>query len=334
MPESNTQTKKIKAAIFGARGYVGVELIQILDTHPLVELVAVYSRAHEGQKVSDQVAGFSDETLTYEVGDFAQLPQLALDVLFLALPDGLAKQHDALWQSMAADTVIIDLSADYRFDTAWTYGQPETHASDLSSARLIANPGCYATGMQLGLRPLLPYLADASVDVPTAFGVSGYSGAGTSPSDKNDPARLADNLLAYKPTGHTHEKEVAHVLQHNLRFMPHVASHFRGIHLTLSGKLNIKLSATELQHLFEQYYQQLPLIQVQTVPAEIQQVANHHHLLIGGFAVSETEPEHFVLNVALDNLLKGAATQATQNMNLACAAAFGCEPLTGIYHAK
>lgn len=338
MPEPNTQTKKIKAAIFGARGFVGVELIQILDAHPLVELVAVYSRAHEGQKVSDQVAGFSDETLTYEVGDFALLPQLGLDVLFLALPDGLAKQHDALWQSMAADTVIIDLSADYRFHDRfhdrWTYGQPETHADTISNARLIANPGCYATGMQLGLRPLLPYLADASVDVPTAFGVSGYSGAGTSPSDKNDPARLADNLLAYKPTGHTHEKEVAHVLQHKLRFMPHVAAHFRGIHLTLSGKLNIKLSAIEMQQLFEQFYQPHPLIQVQAAPAEIQQVANQHHLLIGGFAVSETEPEHFVLNVALDNLLKGAATQATQNMNLACAAAFGCEPLTGIYHAK
>ncbi len=329
MPKQSTT---IKAAIFGARGYVGVELIQLLDQHPLVELVAVYSRAHAGQTVQAVVEDYSDPALTYAVGDFASLPSLQLDVLFLALPDGIAKQHQDLWQAMAQDTVIIDLSADHRFDEGWTYGQPETYANEIEQARLIANPGCYATGVQMGLRPLLPYL-DAGHDVPTAFGVSGYSGAGTKPSDKNNPDKLADNLLAYKPTGHTHEKEVSHVLQHQIRFMPHVAAHFRGIHLTLSGKLNLNLTAEELQQLFENFYQHTPLIQVQQAPAAIQQVAKQHHVLIGGFACSDSEPGHFVINVALDNLLKGAATQAVQNMNLACAQTFNTQPLTGITYA-
>lgn len=324
----------INAAILGARGYVGVELIQLLDAHPKVNLQAVYSRSYEGQKVCEVVAGFSDPELSYQAGDFSSLKAMHLDVLFLALPDGVAKRHDHLWLSMAEEsgTIIINLSADYRFDDTWVYGQAETQAEQLKQAKLIANPGCYATGLQMGLRPLLPYLQYG--DVPTAFGVSGYSGAGTSPSDKNNADRLMDNLLAYKPTGHTHENEVSHVLQHQIRFMPHVASHFRGIHLTISGKLEQNLTAHTLYELFEQTYQGMPLIQVQQQPPEIQQIKNQHHLIIGGFACSEMEQGHFVLSVCLDNLMKGAATQAVQNMNFACAASFGTQPLTGINYEQ
>jgi len=322
----------IRTAILGARGYVGVELIQLLDQHPRAKLQAVYSRSYEGQKVYEVVKGFSDPELTYQAGDFIALQSMPLDVLFLALPDGIAIKHDELWVSMVkqSGTVIIDLSADYRFDDNWIYGQPETNVPKLKQANLIANPGCYATGMQLGLYPLLPYLQDIEHDVPTAFGVSGYSGAGTTPSEKNNPMRLADNLLAYKPTGHTHEKEVSHVLQHTIRFMPHVAAHFRGIHLTLSGKLNINLTERELVELFTQFYAESPLIEVQVAPPEIQQIKNKHQLIIGGFACSETEPGHFVLNVCLDNLLKGAATQAIQNMNLACANSHHTQLFEGI----
>jgi len=322
----------IKAAILGARGYVGVALIQLLDKHPKVKLEAVFSRSYEGQKVQAMVGGFSDANLTYQSGDFKILETMSLDVLFLALPDGIARKHDKQWLAMAkgSGTVIIDLSADYRFDDSWVYGQPETNVTPLKKAKLIANPGCYATGMQMGLYPLLPYLQDIQFDVPTAFGVSGYSGAGTTPSDKNNPLRLADNLLAYKPTGHTHEKEVSHVLKHTVRFMPHVAAHFQGIHLTLSGKLNNNLTGRELFELFKQFYAKTPLIEVQIDPPEIQQIKQKHQLIIGGFACSVTEPGHFVLNVCLDNLMKGAATQAVQNMNLACANSHQTQPLEGL----
>lgn len=320
----------IKAAILGARGYVGVELIQLLDKHPKVKLEAVFSRSYEGQKVKLVVSDFSDAELTYQAGDFKVLAGMSLDVLFLALPDGIARRHDELWQAMSKETVIIDLSADYRFDDSWVYGQPETNEAQLKQAKLIANPGCYATGIQMGLYPLLPYLQEIKYDVPTAFGVSGYSGAGTTPSDKNNPERLAENLLAYKPTGHTHEKEVSHVLGHTMRFMPHVAAHFRGIHLTLSGKLNLNLTEQELFNLFNRFYVESPLIEIQTDPPEIQQIKQKHQLIIGGFACSETEPGHFVLNVCLDNLMKGAATQAVQNMNLAFAGSHQTEALEGL----
>ena len=320
----------IKAAILGARGYVGVELIKLLDKHPKVKLEAVFSRSYQGKSVQEVVTDFSTAGLMYQSGDFSDLASMALDVLFLALPDGVAANHAELWKQMSDQTVIIDLSADFRFDDTWTYGQPETDSCKIQQAKLIANPGCYATGMQMGLRPLLPYLQPIEHDVPTVFGVSGYSGAGTSPSDKNNPKRLADNILAYKPTGHTHEKEVSHVLEHTIRFMPHVAAHFSGIHLTLSGKLNLTLNQQELFELFTRYYKSDPLIEVQVESPEIQQVNQKHSLIIGGFACSETEAGHFVLNVCLDNLMKGAATQAVQNMNLACSAVYKTETLEGL----
>src|SRR4029079_13504573 len=113
--------------------------------------------------------------------------------------------------------VIVDLSADHRFDAAWVYGQPERKREGLTRARRIANPGCYATAMQLALAPLLP-LVEGPANV---FGVSGYSGAGTTPSPKNDPEALRDNLIPYALVGHGHEREVEAELGCRLFFVPH-----------------------------------------------------------------------------------------------------------------
>jgi len=241
-------TQKIRAAIIGARGYVGAELIRLLDQHPQVQLVAAFSRQYEGIQVSAVIEDFSDTTLIYRADDLDVLPQIEADVIFLALPNGLAKNYRQLWEQQLPQTVIIDLSADFRFDSDWCYGQPETHMADVREARLIANPGCYATGAQLGLKPVKHLL----LQPPQVFGVSGFSGAGTSPSDKNNPDVLKDNMLAYQLTDHIHEREVSHVLQQPIYFTPHVAPHFRGIHLTISAQLDDTHS--DVLQRFQNYY--------------------------------------------------------------------------------
>ncbi|WP_395377252.1 N-acetyl-gamma-glutamyl-phosphate reductase [Marinicella sp. W31] len=318
------KTQNIRAAIIGARGYVGAELIRLLDQHPQVELVAAFSRQYEGIQVNAVIEDFSDPTLIYRADDLGTLSGLEADVIFLALPNGLAKNYRHIWEQQLPNTVIIDLSADFRFDADWCYGQPETYSADVQQARLIANPGCYATGAQLGLKPIKHLL----LNPPQVFGVSGFSGAGTSPSDKNNPNVLKDNLLAYMLTDHIHEREVSHVLQQEIHFTPHVAPHFRGIHLTISAQLHG--DHDDLLQRFQDYYAEHPLIQVQKEIPQVALNARAHHVCMGGF---QRQGERYVWVVTLDNLLKGAATQAVQNMNLSLAKNYGLNMNTGVNYA-
>ena len=129
-----------------------------------------------------------------------------------------------------SETVIVDLSADHRFDDAWYYGLPELTRHAIAANARISNPGCYATAMQLAIAPLTDQLAGP----PQCFGVSGYSGAGTTPSDKNNPDKLRDNLMPYALVDHVHEREVSRQLGMPVEFMPHVAPHFRGITMTVN----------------------------------------------------------------------------------------------------
>ncbi len=302
--------KQLNVAVVGARGYVGFELLKLLDTHPLAIVVAAFSRAFEGQAVHTIVEGFSNSQLCYQADELEILIEMDLDVIFLALPNDLAKKHEDLWDTLSQKICIIDLSSDFRFDDAWTYGQPETCAQNIVGKSLIANPGCYATAAQLGLLPILDYIDSP----PSIFGVSGYSGAGSKPSENNDPERLANNLKAYKLIGHIHETEVSHVLGKPVHFMPHVAEFFRGIHLTLSVQLSKKINEEQIEFCYKHYYQGFELIKVSHKIPEVQLVQNTHNVLIGGFTLKD---KHLVLCVCIDNLLKGAATQAVQNMNLA-----------------
>lgn len=124
--------------------------------------------------------------------------------------------------------MIVDLSADYRFDDKWTYGLPElVDRAKIAQSRRISNPGCYATAAQIGIAPLLGYCNG----MPTVFGVSGYSGAGTKPSPKNDVAFLTDNIIPYSLTDHIHEREISRQLGIDVAFIPHVAVWFQGIHV-------------------------------------------------------------------------------------------------------
>ncbi|MCF6226372.1 MAG: N-acetyl-gamma-glutamyl-phosphate reductase [Xanthomonadales bacterium] len=316
----------IRVAVIGARGYVGAELLGLLDSHPQVEILAASSRAHAGKSVATVIDGFSNTTLNFTALEPKAVADLKLDVCFLALPNGLATNFVAAIDAASATTTIIDLSADYRFDDSWVYGQPERQRGLVTGAKRIANPGCYATGAQLGLAPIVAQLAEP----PAIFGISGYSGAGTTPSRNNDSKILKNNIIPYKLTDHIHEREVSRTLAQQVRFSPHVASFFRGIQLTISGKLKQPMTATELENQFQNYYQNSPLVNISTAAPEVRDAAGKHSLQIGGFTVSEQEPGHFVLVVTLDNLLKGAATQALQNMNLALSLEYKLNEFDGI----
>jgi N-acetyl-gamma-glutamyl-phosphate reductase len=240
----------------------------------------------------------------------------------LALPNGAAAPYVAALDRHSPQTVVVDLSADHRFDPAWTYGQPERFGDRLGGARRIANPGCYATGAQLALAPLLGQLAGTA----TVFGVSGYSGAGIAPSRRNDPTVLADNLLPYALVDHVHEREVSHHTGHDVRLLPHVAPFFRGISLTIAADLRRGQTAEGLLDLFGAFYAHCPLVTVRAAVPEVKEVRGTHGIILGGFSVSGGRASRVALVAVLDNLLKGAATQAVQNLNLA----FGLDGLTGL----
>jgi N-acetyl-gamma-glutamyl-phosphate reductase len=308
--------------VIGARGYTGAELLPLLHRHPDFQLVAVGSGSAAGDPVGAHVAGMEGCELRFADLRPESLEGSRFDACVLALPNGAAAAYVDVIDRSNPDAVVVDLSADYRFDPVWVYGQPERFAERIAGARRIANPGCYATGAQLAVAPVLPEVRG----LPAVFGVSGYSGAGTAPSRRNDPAVLADNLLPYSLVDHVHEREASHHLAREVRFLPHVAPFFRGISLTVAMELERAVSTDELLTRYRAFYAECPLVEVAADAPEVRSVRGRHQIAVGGFAVSVRQPTRVALVAVLDNLLKGAATQAIQNLNLA----FGLEPLAGL----
>ena len=309
-----------KIGIVGARGHVGVELINLVAAHPAFELAFVSSRELDGQRVADHVNAYAGE-LRYGSPAHDQLPGLGADAVVLALPNGKAKSCVDAFDAARVDPVIVDLSADHRFDPAWYYGLPELTRDAYAGQRRISNPGCYATAMQLAIAPMLDVL-DGPVQ---CFGVSGYSGAGTTPSDKNNPDKLRDNLMPYALAGHVHEREVAHRLGHAVEFMPHVAPHFRGLSVTVNLHLSRVFGREEITARYGGRYAGEPLVRVLVDAPWVSRIAGAQHVELGGFTLS-MDGRRLVLVATEDNLLKGAATQALQNLNLA----FGFDEFAGI----
>ena len=315
-----SDSSPIRVGIVGARGHVGAELIRLVATHPRFTLAYVGSRELAGQRVADHSDAY-DGDLRYTSPTNAELPTLGADAVVLALPNGKAADCVAAFDAVGADPVIIDLSADYRFDDGWYYGLPELTRDRYAGQRRISNPGCYATAMQLAVAPMLARI-DAAVQ---CFGVSGYSGAGTTPSDKNDPEKLRDNLMPYALTGHIHEREVTRQLGHAVEFMPHVAPHFRGLTITANLHLSAPMTCEQVVAIYRDAYADEPLVRVLDDAPWVSRIAGRHHVEIGGFALSD-DGRRLVVVATEDNLLKGAATQALQNLNLA----FGLAETTGI----
>jgi N-acetyl-gamma-glutamyl-phosphate reductase len=295
-------TGTYRVGVIGARGHTGAELLTLLDSHPNIDVVFAGSRELGGQPVP-QIDGLTFENITPEdmVGG-------AVDGVFLALPDGIGSP----WvEVIDPDTVIVDISADHRFDD-WVYGLPELNREKIAGARRIANPGCYATALQLAIAPFVDLLAG----IPTVFGVSGYSGAGTTPSPRNDPDNLADNLIPYRLTGHNHEREGTEHLGHTVRFMPHVHPTFRGLLCTAHMPLSTSTDSSAAHALLIERYAAEPLVDVQEEIPELKDGTGLLGVLIGGTTVSADGLGLTVVAVE-DNLLKGAAVQAIQNLNLA-----------------
>lgn len=300
-----------RIGIIGARGHTGAELIALIARHPQVELAFVSSRELVGQRVADHVSAFAGE-LRYETLDPEQAAGKDVDAVILALPNGKSEPFVKSLESDAPGTVIVDLSADHRFDGNWYYGLPELTRGLYRGERRISNPGCYATAMQLAIAPVQELLAGP----PQCFGVSGYSGAGTTPSDRNDPQKLRDNLMPYSLVGHVHEREVSARLGVPVEFMPHVAPHFRGITMTVNLWLREPLSIASLKARYMDRYAREPLIRIVDEAPWVSRIAGEHRAEIGGFAVA-SGGKRAVVVATLDNLLKGAATQAMQNLNRA-----------------
>ncbi|KAF1689072.1 N-acetyl-gamma-glutamyl-phosphate reductase [Pseudoxanthomonas taiwanensis] len=304
-------SKTYSIGIVGARGHTGAELIRLVAAHPQLELAFVSSRELDGQRVADHNPAYTGD-LRYENLGPAAVVGKGAEVVVMALPNGKCAPYVEALDAAAPQTLVVDLSADHRFDAGWYYGLPEIPRGRCQGQRRISNPGCYATAMQLAIWPMLEYLAGP----PQCFGVSGYSGAGTTPSDRNNPELLRDNLMPYSLVGHVHEREVSAQLGVPVEFMPHVAPHFRGITMTVNMWLTGAVKPDWVRARYEQRYAGEPLVDVVEQAPWVSRIAGRHGVEIGGFSVAPGG-KRLVVVATLDNLLKGAATQAMQNINIA-----------------
>ena len=302
---SNQQPSKV--ALIGARGYTGQALINLLNKHPQMDLRHVSSRELNGKKLQ----GYEKREIIYENLSPEDVRRKAengdIDCWVMALPNGICKPFVDAVNQADSNNVIIDLSADYRFDPSWTYGLPELiNRSQIARATRISNPGCFATAAQIGIAPLVPFLAEGQQ--PTVFGVSGYSGAGTKPSPKNDVAHLTNNIIPYSLTGHIHEKEISHQLGTPIAFIPHVAVWFQGIHQTINIPLSRTMTSRDIRNIYQERYAGEKLVKVVGEAPLVKNIAGRHGVEIGGFAVT-ADGKRVVVCATIDNLLKGAATQ-------------------------
>lgn len=305
-----------RVALIGARGYTGRNLISLIDNHPHLEVAHVSSRELKGQKLDY----YKKSNLVYEALQIEDIKNLEskgdVDFWVMALPNKVCEPFVEAINSVHGKSKIVDLSADHRFvpESEWAYGLPELNdRNKIAAAKKIANPGCYATGSQVAIAPLSEYING----LPTVFGVSGYSGAGTKPSPKNDPKFLSDNLIPYALTNHIHEREISTRLGHDVAFVPHVGQWFQGITLTVSIPIKQgSLTSEDVSALYKKFYEGEELIHIAEDIPLVKDISGTHGVVVGGFKVNDAQ-DRVVVCATIDNLLKGAATQCLQNINLA-----------------
>ena len=330
--------KKLKIGIVGGTGYTGVELLRLLAVHPHAELTAITSRGEAGLPVAEMfpsLRGYVDLVFS----DPASANLSACDVVFFATPHGVAmSQAQTL---LDANVKVIDLAADFRLQNTsvfeqWykmphtcadilkeaVYGIPELYRDKIKNAKVIGNPGCYPTTVLLGLAPLLEQgLIDFSAPI-VADCKSGVSGAGRKAEVATLFAESSDNMKAYGVVGHRHHPEIhAQITQITGKnidfiFVPHLIPMIRGMLSTIYVKLIAKASSLDLQHLFEKRYANEQFVDVMpagTMP-ETRSVRGCNQLRMALHKHNDTG--YLTIVVVQDNLVKGAAGQAVQNMNI------------------
>lgn len=318
------ENEKIKAGIIGGAGYTGGETVRLLVNHPHVSLPFVQSRSQAGKKVSNVHRDLQGDIDLY----FVDAPDYNIDVLFLCLGHGESKVFLAD-NPVPSSIKIIDLSQDFRLgeksgNRAFVYGLPEFQKGEIIKADNIANPGCFATAIQLGLLPL----ADKGMltDIYST-GITGSTGAGQKLQDTSHFSWRMNNISAYKTLTHQHLKEINQTLttlqpdfKKTLHFVPWRGDFARGIFV--SSTMNTELSLDELYQIYTLYYHEAPFTFVSDTMIDLKQVVNTNKCVIH----LEKNGNQLVVHSAIDNLLKGASGQAIQNMNLM----FGFEETTGL----
>ncbi|MFT4153959.1 N-acetyl-gamma-glutamyl-phosphate reductase [Parafilimonas sp.] len=324
--------KKINVGIIGGAGYTGGELIRLLINHPNTDIRFIHSKSNAGNPVSKVHQDLIGETELKFTDDNTPLRDGSIDVLFLCLGHGDSKKF--LSENEIADIIkIIDLANDFRLaqsskfkSRSFVYGLPELNKEQIKSAHNVANPGCFASAIQLGL---LPLAKAGLLDEIYTTGITGSTGAGQSLAATSHFSWRANNIQAYKTLTHQHLGEIMQSLTQlqkpplgdgGISFVPWRGDFTRGIFI--SSTVHCEASPEELKNLYKDFYKGNPFTIVSDEPIFLKQIVNTNKCVIQ----LEKVGSKLVVHSALDNLLKGASGQAVQNMNLM----FGLNETTGL----
>lgn len=309
----------IKAGIIGGAGYTGGELIRLLLQHPEVEIAFVQSRSQAGEALYNSHPDLLGETALKFTGGL----NFDVDVLFLCMGHGASSEFFEE-NSVPPQVKVIDLSQDFRMNDEKVYGLPELNKENVKSANFVANPGCFATAIQLALLPLAHNGALKEVHVS---GVTGSTGAGVKPSSTTHFSWRDSNISTYKAFDHQHMAEVTKSLmqyqpwfEKPINFIPYRGNFTRGILVTAYQYSEWPLE--EAISVYKEYYEDHPFVWISEKPLDVKQVVNTNKCYIN----LTMHNGYLMIQSVIDNLLKGASGQAVQNMNLM----FGLEETTGL----
>lgn len=336
---------KKKIGIIGATGYTGSELVRILINHPQVDISIITSESKAGKKFSD-VHPFFTGIADYELASADKIDDYDLDLVFLALPHGVSMDFVKRFRDKSFK--IVDLSGDFRlasreiyeewYEKDHTYpegfgmaafGLPELYTDDIREKRLVANPGCFPTGAILGLAPLIKNKqarpSGIIIDSKTAV-----TGAGIKASAVTHFSNVNDNFKAYGLKRHRHTIEIEGILSRlstdnvTVQFTPHLLPIDRGILSTIYVQPEGKVTEDELRGLYEQFYTDAPFVRVRKAAPAVKDVRGTNYCDI--YPTYDQRTNTIIIITAIDNLVKGAAGQAVQNMNIL----FGIDESTGL----